>query len=186
MNTTKLGRAGLLFLLATTTATRGGTMTQQMADEKGFSVIGLAVRTNNAKEATPDGVIGKQWDRLFKEGWLEKIPHKVGPAIYALYTAYASDRNGDYEFVLGARVSDGSVVPAGMVLKSVPAGRYAVLTTAKGPVEKVVVEGWQEVWRREDQSQLGGKRAYATDFELHDERSRDPQNTQVDIFIGLR
>jgi predicted transcriptional regulator YdeE len=178
--------ARLALLLAATVTTRGGTMTQQMADENGFTVVGIAARTSNAKEATPDGIIPKQWDKFIRDGLLEKIPNKVDPAIYVLYTAYASDRNGEYDFVIGARVGDGSAIPSGMVVQAVPAGRYAVLTSAKGPVGKVVVEAWQKIWSLEDQSQLGGKRTYKTDFELYDQRSRDPQNSQVDIYIGVR
>lgn len=30
----------------------------------GFTVIGIAARTNNAREAGADGVIGKQWARM--------------------------------------------------------------------------------------------------------------------------
>jgi predicted transcriptional regulator YdeE len=32
---------------------------------------------------------------------------------------------------------------------------------------------------------FGGKRAYIADFEVYDERSRDPDNTIVDIYIGI-
>ena len=38
----------------------------------------------------------------------------------------------------------------------------------------------------EDQGQLGGKRAYNTDFEVYDQRARDPQDSQIDIYVGVK
>jgi predicted transcriptional regulator YdeE len=73
-----------------------------------------------------------------------------------------------------------------MVAKRVPAGKYAVFTTALGPVGKVVSEKWQEILDLESKSGLGGTRAYKADFEVYDQRSRDPQNSQVDVYIGLK
>ena len=161
-------------------------MSPKIVDQPEFTVIGIKVRTNNAQEMTGKGVIASHWDRFFKDGILEKIPNKADSTIYAVYTNYASDRNGDYDLVLGAKVKNASSIPPGMVAVIVPSGKYAVLTSAKGPVGKVVATEWQEIWRLEDQSQLSGKRAYKTDFELYDERSRDPQNSQVDIYIGIQ
>jgi predicted transcriptional regulator YdeE len=103
-----------------------------------------------------------------------------------VYTDYASDRNGEYTFFIGAKVSDASAIPAGMVVKRVPAGKYAIVTSAKGPVQNVVPQAWQQVWSLEDNSALGGARAYKADFELYDQRSRNPQDSQVDIYVGIK
>jgi predicted transcriptional regulator YdeE len=164
----------------------GSAMPRKTLDVKEFSVIGIQARTNNAREMTGAGVISKQWNRFFAEGILAKIPNKTDSTIYAVYSDYASDRNGDYTFVIGAEVSGMAVIPAGMVAKKVPVGKYAVITSARGPVQKVVPQAWQEVWSLEDKSQLGGARAYRTDFEVYDQRSRDPQDSQVDIFVGIK
>jgi predicted transcriptional regulator YdeE len=172
--------------LAAAGLTLGDTMSPKIVEEKEFSVIGIEARTNNAKEMSPDGVIPKQWGRFFKEGISEKIPNKVDPTIFAVYTGYASDRNGDYDFVIGCKVSDVSTVPPGMVVKKVPKGRYAVVSTAKGPVEKIVPQAWQQIWSLEDKSQLGGLRAYKADFEVYDQRSQNPQDSQVDIYVGIK
>ena len=151
----------------------------------GFTVVGISVRTSNAKEGTPDGLIGKQWDRLFKEGLLNKIPKRADTNIVAAYTDYASDKDGEYTYVLGAEVTSAESVPAGMVAVKVPAGRYAVFTSEKGPVPKVVVDIWQRIWAT-PKPQPGGDRAYKTDFEVYDERAMDPQNWQVDVYIGIK
>ena len=110
----------------------------------------------------------------------------MDPTIFALYTNYASDRNGDYDFVIGAKVSKVSTLPPGMVAKTVPAGNYAILTSAKGPAAKVVPEAWQRIWVLEDKAQLGGTRAYRADYEVYDQRSQNPQDSEVDIYVGIK
>jgi predicted transcriptional regulator YdeE len=176
---------GLVLTLAATVGA-GGTLKPSIVEKDVFLVIGIEARTSNAKEMTSERVIPRQWDRFFKEGILDRIPSKTGSSILALYTDYARDKNGDYTYLLGAKVSDASMVPEGMVLKRVPKSRYAVFTTEKGPAAKVVLEAWQEIWSFEDQGRLGGQRAYRADFEVYDQRSRDPQDSQVDIYVGLR
>jgi predicted transcriptional regulator YdeE len=151
-----------------------------------FSVIGIELRTSNAKEASGDGVIGKQWAKFFQDDTLGKIPNKAGSNIYALYSDYSSDRKGEYSFLIGAKVEEGSIAPPGFVLKTVPSGRYAAVTSDLGPVAKVVLAAWQRVWQMEEKHTLGGTRAYKTDYEVYDQRATDPQNAQVDLYIGLK
>jgi predicted transcriptional regulator YdeE len=161
-------------------------MEPRVVQESEFSVIGIQVRTSNAKEMTGEGAIPKQWARFFKEGIADKIPNKADSTIYAVYNGYASDRNGEYDFIIGMKVSGVSNVPPGMVATKVPGGKYAVVPSAKGPVAQVVPQAWQQVWSLEDSNQLGGARAYKADFELYDQRSQNPQDSQVDLYIGLK
>jgi predicted transcriptional regulator YdeE len=177
---------GFLVFLALAAVLLGSTMPPKIVQGEEFSLIGIAARTNNANEMTGNGVIARQWNKFFSGGILAAIPHKIDPTIYAVYSDYASDRKGDYTFFIGVKVSDTSSIPAGMVAKKVPGGKFAVITTEKGPVQKVVPEAWQKIWRLEDDSQLGGVRSYKADFELYDQRARDPQNSQADIYIGIK
>jgi predicted transcriptional regulator YdeE len=114
----------------------------------------------------------------------DRIPDKAGSNLYAVYTKYASDHNGEYTFMVGARVKAETPPPAGMVLKPIPAGKYAVITTEKGPFQKVIPEAWLQIFKLEDEGKL--RRTYETDFELYDERALDPQNGQVDIYVGVK
>jgi predicted transcriptional regulator YdeE len=161
-------------------------MEPRVVEQAEFSVIGIQVRTRNAKEVTGGGAIPKQWQKFFTEGIAGKIPNKVDSTIYAVYTNYASDYNGEYDFIVGMKVSSVSDLPPGMVAKKVPGGRYAVVTSAKGPVEQVVPQAWQRVYSLDDNKQLGGARAYKADFELYDQRSQNPQDSQVDLYVGLK
>lgn len=157
----------------------------KVVQQKTFKMMGVAARTNNAKEATPDGAIGKLWARLAKEHFVDKIPNRADGNVVAVYTGYASDANGDYTYILGARVTKVETIPAGMAIKNVPAGRYAVFTSERGPVQQVVVATWKRVWAAQ-KSGLGGERAYQTDFEVYDERAQNPADSIVEIHIGIR
>ena len=157
----------------------------RVVQQEGFAVVGIAVRTSNAEQMTAERPIGKQWERLFKEGLLAAIPNKADGNIVALYTEYASDKDGEYTYLLGARVTKVDSVPAGMVAKNVPAGRYAVFTSERGPVQKVVVEMWQRVWAT-PKSALGGDRACRTDFESYDQRAQNLADSVVELYIGVR
>lgn len=179
-------QAALALLLVAGVASTGDTvMNPKIVQQAGFAVVGIAVRTNNAKEMTADGVIGKQWGRFMAEGLLEKIPKKADHGMVAVYTDYAGDHKGEYTFLLGARVSSDTDVPAGMVAKKVPTGRYAVFTTEKGPAAKVVPVVWMRI-NSLSKSAVGGDRVYGADFEVYDERSSDPQSAQVDVYVGIR
>jgi predicted transcriptional regulator YdeE len=173
-------------ILAVTAASTGAAVEPKIVEQPEFSVIGIQARTSNAKEVKGGGAIPKQWDRFFKEGIADKIPNKVDSTIYAVYTNYASDYNGEYDFIVGMKVSSVPAVPPGMVVKKVPQGKYAVVASAKGPVAQVVPQAWQRVYTLDDDKQLGGARAYKADFEVYDQRSQNPQESQVDLYIGLK
>ena len=149
-----------------------------------FTVIGIECRTDNAKEADGKGCIGQQWGRIFSEVLLDKIPDRVDKNIIAVYTDYASDKDGEYTFILGAKVKTGAMAPEGMVKTTVPAGRYAVFTSEKGPVQEVVPATWKRIWTI-PKGVPGSSRAYKSDFELYDQRAADPKSSQVDIYIGI-
>jgi predicted transcriptional regulator YdeE len=157
----------------------------KVVEQPGFTVIGIAARTTNAREMTADGVIGKQWGRLMQEGVLTTIPNKADQSIVAVYTDYASDHNGEYTYLLGARVTSDGNVPAGMVAKKIPGGRFAAFTSEKGPAPKVVPEMWMKI-NSLPQSATGGDRLYQADYEVYDERATDPHNLQVDVYVGIR
>jgi CubicO group peptidase (beta-lactamase class C family)/predicted transcriptional regulator YdeE len=161
-----------------------GAMNPRIVEQAGFTVVGIAARTSNTREMTSDGVIGKQWAHLMGDGVLAKIPNKADKGIVAVYTDYASDKNGEYTYILGAKVSSDADVPAGMVAKKIPAGRYAVFTSEKGAAAKVVPEEWMRI-NSLPRSAGGGDRVYGADFEIYDERAADPANSQVEVWVGM-
>lgn len=162
-------------------------MQPRIVDQRPFQVVGISASTNNAKEAGPDAIIGKLWQRFMGEGVLNKIPDRVDQSILAVYTDYTSDANGEYTVILGAKVKPvpNPTIPEGMVIKTVPAGRYAVFTSERGPAAKVVPEAWRQIWAY-FKSPQNGQRAYQADFEVYDERAGNPSSAQVDIYVGVK
>jgi predicted transcriptional regulator YdeE len=153
-------------------------------EQSSFDVIGIETRTNNAKEASGNGEIPKQWQRLFAEGILNQIPDKTDQAITVVYTNYASDWNGDYTYILGAKVKTGTKAPTGMVAVTVPAGKYVAFQSAKGPGQTVVPEVWKQIWGY-FQEPGNPVRAYKADYERYEGPS-DPNNVQANIFMGVK
>jgi len=160
-------------------------MEPKLIHHDAFTVVGLAGRTTNAKEQTPQGVIGRCWAELTGKNVLARIPGRADDKIVAVYTDYASDKDGEYTYVLGARVNSVKDIPDGMVATTVPAGRYALYTSRSGPVPAVVIETWQRIWATQP-ADAAGRRAYRSDFEIYDERARNPQHSVVDVYVGLR
>src|SRR5580704_16865274 len=160
-------------------------MNPRAVEQEGFTVVGIAVRTSNREQTTSARPIGKQWERLFKEGLLAAIPNKTDGKIVAVFSDYATDKDGAYTYLLGASVRKVESVPEGMTAKNVPAGRYAVFTSERGPVEKVVVEMWRRVWET-PKNALGGDRTYKADFEVYDQRAQNPADSVVDLYVAVR
>lgn len=151
--------------------------------ENSFNVIGIVIRTTN-KAAIVDGTIQKLWQQFFIESILSKIPNKVDNAIVALYYDFENDKNGQYNILIGAKVSSINEVPVGMVAQNVPAQKITVFLSETGPRGSVVLDLWKKIWSLEDQGKL--EKTYIADYELYDERSQDPQNVQMEIHIGIK
>jgi predicted transcriptional regulator YdeE len=175
---------GLVLALGTVVIHAGETMSPKIVELDAFTLIGIEARTNNLESGR--AVISEHWGRFFQEGVLDRIPNKLDSSVYALYTDYESDRDGEFNLVIGGKANAAAVAPPGMVKKSVPKQKYAVLSSAEGPVAKVVPEAWKQVWKLEDRSGLGGPRSYRADFELYGPPSRDPNHAEVDLYIGIR
>ena len=147
-------------------------------------MIGIAVQTNNATEASANGEIPKLWQRLFMEGVLNRIPDRSDESIVAVYTKYATDANGDYTCILGAKVAPGTKAPEGMVAVTIPAGKYLEFVSAKGPGQEVVPAIWGQIYGY-FQGPGAPKRAFKTDFERYD-GPFDPNAMQAHIYIGVK
>lgn len=152
-----------------------------MTNEKEFYLIGWESRTNNKAEFSGDGVIGKIWERVFKENLRDQITNVVSDEIYGVYSNYESDENGDYDYFVGYKVKDLNHIPQGLNGKKILAGPYKKFETKKGPVYQVVPEMWRQIWQ-----DLKGKRAFKTDFEIYGDKAQDPNKAVVEIFIGTK
>lgn len=149
-----------------------------------FVVIGIEDRTNNTRETAEGGIIPQQWQRFYMEGTINQIPDKSDHSIIAVYTDYASDANGDYSYVLGARVKPGTKPPAGMVAKEVPAGKYLLFTSEQGALPLVVPKLWRHIYEYFQGTGVP-QRAFKADYEVYDS-AMDPNNASAKIYIGVK
>ncbi|HEX6467005.1 MAG TPA: GyrI-like domain-containing protein [Terriglobales bacterium] len=176
------------FLWSQTATSTEGQLHPKVESASGFTVVGIQVRTTNSAEETGSGAITQQWQRFMTDSLLDKIPHKSDSNIIAVYTDYANikgSKDVEYNYVLGAKVDSATGLPAGMVAKKIPAGRYSVITTQKGPLWEVVPAAWKQIWAS-PKSVLGGDRAFKSDYEVYDTNTLDPGNGQADIHVGIK
>ncbi|HLY39595.1 MAG TPA: GyrI-like domain-containing protein [Terracidiphilus sp.] len=176
----------LLSLILLTPASNSTQESRAMPhSEDSFYVAGFSARTNNAKEATGHGVIGQLWQDFYQKDLAAQIPHRIGADTIVVYSDYDSDEKGDYTYLLGTRVSSVDNLPSGMTYRKIAPGTYAVLTTDRGPVTEVVSALWKKIWGMTPED-LGGKRAFLTDYEVYDQRAADPHSAQVEFHIGVQ
>ena len=150
----------------------------QTVELTSFDIVGISVRTSNAQgEAMND--IPKLWEKFMVEQIVNKIPNKLNNDIYAVYTEYEGDHMKPYTMVLGCRVNNLDTIPEGMVSTTIHTGNYSQFNPKGNLKEDLVYNEWLKIWK----SDLD--RAYQTDFEIYGEKSSNPENAEVDIFIGI-
>ncbi|WP_338751138.1 effector binding domain-containing protein [Bacillus sp. FJAT-52991] len=156
-----------------------------VVEKEPFQVIGMTARTCNADEMTSKAKIPSLWSAFYQQKVGEKVSHLVKPGIvYGLYSDYTTDVNGEYSITLGMEMSSSEAVPEGVVVKTIPAAKYMVFTSEKGPMPEVVIKAWQDIWAWFAQSEV--ERTYTGDFEKYDEKCANPEEAQVEIYIAIR
>lgn len=151
-----------------------------------IKLIGISVRTNNEIEINPlSGRIFGCIQRYFHQKLFENIPHRKKPGTtLCVYTDYESDHTGDYTYLIGEEVDSFEGCPSDLTTHTIPQQDYVKFTNGPGPMPEVVREPWFKIWQMNEQD-FGGKRRYAADFEVYDERASDHQNIVLDILIGI-
>ena len=154
-----------------------------------IKLIGITTRTNNASlfEADPStNKVAATVQRYFHGGFADKINHRKKPkTTFCVYTKYESDFNGDFTYFIGEEVTSFDSIGDGFETLGIPHQTYMKLTNQAGPMPDVCIEMWKQIWGM-SVSELGGERAYISDFEIYDERSVDHQNVILDIYIGIK
>ncbi len=130
-------------------------MDYEIVRRENFVLCGITARVSNSEPAK----IGELWNRFYAEPFLEQLEVEDG-AVYSAYFDYESDHSGLYSVLLGFRVPETRIAPAGLRVLTIQLGSYALLRR-EGPMPASVVETWKEVWN----SDL--KRAYVTDFDRY-------------------
>jgi predicted transcriptional regulator YdeE len=131
-----------------------------------FYAVGHEARTTNAREMSGQGVIGKMWST--------GVPS--ASAVVAVYSEYASNKDGEYNYLLGSKIAENEKVPRDLTRRKAAAGKYVQLSARENHAG-AVIGLWQQVWALESEGKI--QRAYKTDFEMYSE-------TGVDLYVGVK
>jgi predicted transcriptional regulator YdeE len=137
-----------------------------------FTVVGITTRT----AADPPTEIGRLWGQFVAEDVAARIPHCASPDVYSVYTDYEGDHTRPYTVLLGCAVTRVDALPPGLVARTVPAGRYAVLAGVAARPEAIGA-AWGQVYA------AALPRAYTADFDLH--HAEGPRAGTVDVHVAL-
>lgn len=143
-------------------------------------LAGISVRTSNKAEMSPD--TGKIPQTIQK--FLSTAGDMTQP-LYCVYTEYESDEHGEYTYFVGQEMSTVDSEPSSLEKRTVGGGEFIKLTTDPGPMPAVCIDAWQKIWAMSSE-ELGGTRAYQADIEVYDARAANPEQTVLDILIGVK
>ena len=144
------------------------------------TLIGLRLKTKTTNENGQSGIdCGNLWQQFEKGNYVAKIPNKLSDEVLAVYYNYEGDYTKPFSYFIGCKVKTGSDIPGGLESLTIPKGTYQKIIS-KGKMPDCLVNSWKEIWS----SNI--PRAYQTDFEVYDERSKDWSNAEVEIYISIR
>jgi len=142
-------------------------------------LIGLCLEGKTTNAHGQSGIDCKNlWHRFEEANYAALIPDKLNDHLYGVYHQYEGDSSKPFSYFIGCRVNKGSIVPKGLTKMDIPAGTYEKIT-ATGKMPDCVSKAWQEIWKADY------NRRYTIDFEVYDERSRDWNNAEVDVYVAV-
>jgi predicted transcriptional regulator YdeE len=144
-----------------------------------FNVIGISVRTTNENGKSGEDITAL-WSKFITEEIQNKIPNKVSEDIFCIYTDYEKDHTKPYTTILSCKVENLNVIPENMIGKTIESAHYEQLIAIGNLAEGIVYNKWLEIWN----SDLD--RGFTADFEVYGDKTNNPENAEVAIYIALR
>ncbi len=161
-------------------------MQKELLKQEEILLVGIKVRTSNKAELDPHaGKIFGCVQKYFHGNLAEQILNRTHPGTtFCAYTEYESDHTGEYTYFIGEGVSSFDEIPEGLETLTIPAQTYVKFTNGPGSMPDVLRKPWEKIWEMSNE-ELGGSRAFHTDFEIYDERASDHAKIVLDILIGI-
>ncbi|RZL52026.1 MAG: AraC family transcriptional regulator [Pedobacter sp.] len=145
-----------------------------------FKIIGISTETSNQNnQAASD--LGALWQRFYAEEIFNKIPNKESDDIYAVYTDYENNYTGKYTAIIGQRVTSINNIPDGLIGREIN-NEKLLRYKAKGEMPNAILETWKDIWDKDAEL----NRSYLYDYEVYGSRSLNAENSEVDIYIGIK
>lgn len=150
-----------------------------------FMLAGISTITTNAAELCGSGKISG----LFEQFHSHNVGGQLGaylqqPGLYNCYFNYEQGVDGQYEVMVGVHIKEElkEQNPESVSMFTVPAAKYAVFVTERGPIIEMVQQAWAGIWQWAQQP--GNERTFSGDFEFYDENV-DPNDGQAKIYIAI-
>jgi predicted transcriptional regulator YdeE len=142
-------------------------------------LVGISLKSKTTNLNGQSAVdCGNLWQEFERNNYANLIPDRLSDSIYAVYYAYEGDYRQPFSYFIGCAVKNEVPAIPGLEMLTLPAGAYRKFT-AKGVLPDCISYTWKKIWESDI------RRAYRTDFEVYDERSKDWNNAEVDIFISV-
>ncbi|CAN5391013.1 hypothetical protein BH11BAC3_BH11BAC3_02620 [soil metagenome] len=142
-------------------------------------LIGLALKTKTSNTNGQSSIDCENlWHEFEKGKYATTIPGKLSDEIFGVYHQYEGDSTGPFSYFVGCKVQPGTAVPERLQRLMIPKGTYHKIS-AKGIMPECVTNAWKEIWASDI------RRTHQIDFEVYDERSKDWNNAEVDVYLSI-
>jgi predicted transcriptional regulator YdeE len=144
-----------------------------------INLVGLSLKPKTVNANGQSAIdCGNLWQEFEKKNYAASIRNKLSDEVFGVYYLYEGDHTKPFSYFVGCKVTPGTEAPAGLENLVIPAGTYHKVT-AKGQMPACMVNAWKEIWSS------NVPRTYEVDFEVYDERSKDWNNAEVDIYLSI-
>jgi len=165
----------------------GYRMEPKLVTKPAFHIIGYELKTK-----TEDGQNSKDipafWQQYLQNNLGCRIPNPINKNVELGICTDFNPESGEFVYLIGMEVQEGTQALEGMVYKSFPELEYAVFTTPKSN-EESFVSSIQSTWNKifeEWFPQSGYEHDGSIEFELYDERCYGLENKEIDIYIPVK
>ncbi|MFD1019888.1 AraC family transcriptional regulator [Thalassobacillus hwangdonensis] len=165
----------------------GFTMEPKMITKPAFHLIGYGLKTKN-QDGQNNQDIPEFWQQYINNQLGLNIPKPLNKNVELGVCTDFSPETGEFVYVIGMEVKEGTDTPEGMVYKSFPELDYAVFTTPEADEESfpsTIQSTWNYIFT-EWFPQSSYEHRGTLDFELYDERCYGTENKQMDIYIPIQ
>jgi predicted transcriptional regulator YdeE len=144
-----------------------------------INLIGLSLKTKTTNANGQSSIDCENlWHEFEKGNYSEIIPDRISNEIFGVYHQYEGDSIKPFSYFIGCKVKAGAAAPKSLDKIIIPQGVYYKII-AKGKMPDCVTRAWKEVWTSDI------PRTYNIDFEVYDERSKDWNNAEVDVYLSI-
>lgn len=182
------GHTRLNDLQSTAMSARKRIEPSRVEDLPSFTLAGIRAITTNEAELSGKGKIGPLFERFYSQNIGGQLAiHVQRPGLYSCYFNYEQSHIGQYEVMVGVHVKGAEALqhqgPDSVSTFTVPAAKYAVFVTERGPIIEMVQRAWSDIWQWSQQP--GNDRTFTGDFEYY-EQNINPNDGQAEIYIAIR